>query len=381
MSSSNTNDDSIKSYQSQIKRLSWVLGIVAAILILISFLAPWILTNNKFSIIDFTDTGGIGDTIGGIMNPFIGLAGIILTFLAFYLQYKANQIQIANFDRQLKQDRLHFENQLKEQKEQFLKNQIENQFIEMIRLHKENVSEMSLEIFTSITNNKETINGRKVFKHFLNEVNIIYEVIKKHFTEEDADFRIRLSYDYFFSGLSHVYLLNPPKSDLHQQAFRDFKNINSSFLSTPGVDGGVKIRDIVSDPRLNLNHLILSGHSNLLGHYYRHLFHSVKFIVNLNENAFPYEEKRKYLRLLRAQLSNEEQALLFYNWRSGYGTDWESQSNRFFTDFRMIHNLRPMQLHYDFDLAKEFNLNSGYRTEKGRNDDFLFEFQVRRNEI
>lgn len=35
----------------------------------------------------------IGDSIGGILNPIIGITGSVLTFLAFYIQYKANKEQ------------------------------------------------------------------------------------------------------------------------------------------------------------------------------------------------------------------------------------------------------------------------------------------------
>lgn len=37
--------------------------------------------------VDFSETGPIGDTIGGIMNPFIALVGILLTFLASLLVF------------------------------------------------------------------------------------------------------------------------------------------------------------------------------------------------------------------------------------------------------------------------------------------------------
>lgn len=43
--------------------------------------------------LDFYNTGQIGDTIGGIMGPFVAIAAAILTFLAFWIQYKANEQQ------------------------------------------------------------------------------------------------------------------------------------------------------------------------------------------------------------------------------------------------------------------------------------------------
>ena len=66
----------------------------------------------------------------------------------------------------------------------------------------------------------------------------------------------------------------------------------------------------------------------------------------LNDELFPYEDKRPFLRILRAQLSSAEQVLLYYNWKSGCGEKWEEDSskpngNHFFTDYRMIHNIIP----------------------------------------
>lgn len=68
--------------------------IFAMALIIFSFFAPALFVSKAVSPdLDFSQTGPIGDTIGGIMNPFIALVGILLTFLAFYMQIKANQIQ------------------------------------------------------------------------------------------------------------------------------------------------------------------------------------------------------------------------------------------------------------------------------------------------
>lgn len=42
---------------------------------------------------DFSETGQIGDTIGGISAPFINIIGAVLVYLSFIEQFKANQIQ------------------------------------------------------------------------------------------------------------------------------------------------------------------------------------------------------------------------------------------------------------------------------------------------
>ncbi|MCS3531358.1 putative phage abortive infection protein [Chryseobacterium sp. JUb7] len=71
-----------------------------------------------------------------------------------------------------------------------------------------------------------------------------------------------------------------------------------------------------------------SGHSAYLAHLYRHLYLTVKFVASQHQDFISYEDKRKYLRVLRAQLSNYEQALLYYNWKSGFGKKWEEKDEK-----------------------------------------------------
>jgi len=77
-------------------RLSVIFLIIAGILMLFSFIVPILFTRGIMPW-DFTETGQIGDTIGGLMNPFIAIGGVIMTFLAFYMQLRANQIQREQF--------------------------------------------------------------------------------------------------------------------------------------------------------------------------------------------------------------------------------------------------------------------------------------------
>ncbi|GAA4924623.1 putative phage abortive infection protein [Mucilaginibacter defluvii] len=63
------------------------------------------------------------------------------------------------------------------------------------------------------------------------------------------------------------------------------------------------------------------GHQFKLGHYYRHLFQTVKYINE--QSIFSYPEKYEYSKTLRAQLSTPEQYLLLFNSISRIGRDWE----------------------------------------------------------
>lgn len=51
---------------------------------------PWLFTQTYFHVCDFSEKGQVGDTIGGIMGPFVAIAAAGLTFIAFWVQYKAN---------------------------------------------------------------------------------------------------------------------------------------------------------------------------------------------------------------------------------------------------------------------------------------------------
>ena len=94
-----------KSSDSDWTKLSVLCIIIAGILLLFSSIAPILFTNSS-SRWDFSDTGQIGDTIGGIMNPFIAIGGVIMTFLAFYMQIRANKLQREQFQKTLNKNNI-----------------------------------------------------------------------------------------------------------------------------------------------------------------------------------------------------------------------------------------------------------------------------------
>ena len=75
------------------KIISIIFITISLLLIIGGCFAPWLFTGEGCERLDFTETGQIGDTIGGLMGPFIAMAGVFLTFVAFLMQVRANEIQ------------------------------------------------------------------------------------------------------------------------------------------------------------------------------------------------------------------------------------------------------------------------------------------------
>ena len=75
------------------KIISIISVAISLLLVIGGCFAPWLFTGEGCDRLDFTKTGHIGDTIGGVMGPFIAMAGVFLTFVAFLMQVRANEIQ------------------------------------------------------------------------------------------------------------------------------------------------------------------------------------------------------------------------------------------------------------------------------------------------
>lgn len=130
------------------KSFGWFLLIAALICSL-----PWVLA--KHSWIDFTNTGEIGDTIGGIMGPFIAISAAGLTFIAFWVQYKAN-IQ---------------------QRHDILTERFEKKIFEMLHIQQEITNNLVVE--NSVNQIIIRKQGRDVFEY-------VYKEMKSKYTFKDC---------------------------------------------------------------------------------------------------------------------------------------------------------------------------------------------------
>lgn len=310
---------------------------------------PWAFTRDFWSIDDYTSKGGIGDTINGIAGPFIALIASVLTFLAFYIQYKANVQQRAQFILSLQKQK----EESQAQEKIWRVERFENKFYELLKLHKANVEEMDI---------GDNLKGRKCFVHMFYELKYCYKISELWWNaislqDEFKDKRINLmnfSYRIFFYGIgpqSEKHFLDKLKDvelELFKRVKKPLESMQNQYIARSVASPNDKYYPIKStysqlakEGDIDLFYFPFDGHVNRLGHYYRHLFQTANFIVTqelLNE-----DEKYGYMKMLRAQLSNFEQLLLYYNALAWFNDEWKE----IFTTYRLIKNL-PLSL-ADFD--------------------------------
>src|SRR5882724_7938052 len=119
--------------------------------------------------------GQIGDVFGGTLGPFIAIIAAILTFAAFWVQYEANKLQKEQFN---------------EQARNFAIERFEGRFFDLIKIHRENVLEMQLNltvIGNKSTQQKEQLNirGPEVIKLVAKQVLECKEEITPYFSRKN----------------------------------------------------------------------------------------------------------------------------------------------------------------------------------------------------
>ncbi len=344
--------------------------------------------------------GTLGDLIGGVLNPVIAVPATLLTFLAFWVQYRAND----------------------EVRKQFETQKFETEFNLKLSILRQEISEQNLPKL-----DKEYYTGREIMYQLDKELKLIYFIVKNSISTNDSRLILKISYYIFFKGrllffkninelaslhrLERVELLNVELilSSLYSY-FKydviDVESVNSYVYAEEGaedndnngeeltierisdlkrgLENNLKIHDVLGEYEssivynlfndlysLNLKHLPFKGHETRLSLIFRQIFNIVKF-VNLN-TSLSYDHKRSYLRTLRSILSNYDQSHIFYNWYSETAPKWEDNDNKYLTDFRMIHNISPDNLIEDFDLNIIFS-NRNFKYESNRKaSDSLFE--------
>jgi len=274
--------------------------------------------------INFTTTGQFGDFFGGVVGTLFGLSGTLLIILTFRTQSK-----------------------------QYEKEAFEAKFYEMLKLHSDNVREISVNnkhgrvaieyltkqlelIFNEVDNLLVDLKSNKISPQEIDTNAEVFQQIKNYINEEDKRLLLahKLSYGYFFYGIQEYHITKDNKDIVYKI------NLIITTLIFRNRLASNEHNEFKADEHYN----------SILGHYYRHLFQILKLIAN--NNSLIEKEKYEFAKIVRAQLSDYEQILLYYNSLSVMGEKWsmprgekEIEKMCFIARFRMIKNI-PYYFNY-----------------------------------
>ncbi|HQQ95751.1 MAG TPA: putative phage abortive infection protein [Cyclobacteriaceae bacterium] len=330
----------------------WIAFLFFAIIVLFLFF-PYLFTQLSCFDWGFSDKPGeIGDAIGGTLGPFVAIAAAILTFLAFWVQYKANE----------------------QQKKDLEIERFESKFYSLLELHRNNVNETTI--------GKTTV-GRKAFVSMFNELKFIFYSVEWFFRENYSKkmpddnvpehIRYNIAYIIFFFGIgpnsSHIVvdLIGEKYKGFFLSAEEYLKGVQKTWRSERKAKKPIAV-DINGTNvfELDLRYKPCNGHMSKLSHYVRHLFQLVKYVHESDNELFSYQDKYDYIANVRSQLSTHEQLLLYYNAISVLGQPWLENPN-YLKEYCVIKSI-PLSLADFYQKPKSL---LGDKNEHGKN---LFEW-------
>jgi hypothetical protein len=315
-----------------------IIGILVFLISSIIIIAlPVLLTKNSVISLGVDSPNAIGDTLGGIMGPFVGLLAAFLTFLAFWAQYEANQKVQEQFKKQELSSKLyHYHdliNNAREKINNFSNTRTDKTFEGVFKEFKVVLDlVVKLEkVFLTIHKHKKLLD----YNLLNNKKDNIFISMKRYFE------CIEISWILCFNGFKEDETL-PEKKILKihdalgynlivydKDSYKSLSNDDYLYYRTAH-NSLSKILDLkISLSQYfgniitinNLNKHKLYGNFNTLSPYFQLYFQAIKL---LNESdILDYYEKYEFAKMFRAEMTKDEIYVFFINSLSEYGHEWE----------------------------------------------------------
>ena len=285
----------VDSFERQTK---WTIRSAAALAItglLAALLGCWL-----FGAGDIDSPSALGDFVAGTAGPLWAVAGVLLVYLAFVGQ----RVQIVYQQAELRATRAEFSQQtdaLSGQREEMERQVLEarrqtfdNAFFQMLRLYTGVLGEIDVQ--GAMQGNGNDVRGRDAFE----------------------ELRLRLQ------GRYSEHLEGPAELSLSKRGIHRPESGSSpdTFPTRLGryKDEVAKQAEVVHEEMtlVERRNAALAAYRGLysdnqreIGHYFRTLYHVVKFIDRADPSAV--KDKQRYASIVRSQLSSPELVLLAYN--------------------------------------------------------------------
>jgi len=325
---------------------------------------------NGIGELDMSATGQVGDFIGGIVGTLVATFSIVLLYKTLTAQRESSTSQ-AN---------------------EFAKSQNESRFFELLRIHRDNVSEIDFE-YTEKNRNKIAksrhffvvahkqlefaftefdayVNYHKLFISDMYEDDYFKKlkenktIIKRNINDYQLLAKIDICYLILFFGVGKngkkeiiqtlegkykkkfindildFYRMKPSGSSKYYETWKTLVKENEFFANYEAI---LQEREDCDDDEIPNNNLAYGSNNqtayypnNYVKYYGGHRFrlghyyrHLYQLVCFVHYNSeLSLDEKKNYTRIVRGQLSDYEQILFFYNSISQLGRVWELADNK-----------------------------------------------------
>lgn len=300
-----------------------------------------------------------GDFIGGFVGSLFALSGFILLFETLRAQREAMESQNNEF---------HYQHQAIAQE------RFENTFFNLLQVQQNILNDLKITYFYLNSESEiysEKIEKREAFKYLVAEIkriddsitsshhNGLYDKNKKEWEDAiaNADANIVPQYD----GDNRLDLaIEKIRATVYKQFTNLIYGITKKNWEQAHVRNGKYLLQTIYYYLFNKYHFAL-------GHYFRHLYHILKFISqyetrsrdmarNLNERELISKQCKEYAQLVQAQMSAYELAILYYN------SLYYSKMNDLVKKYELLENLNI----YDLARPSHYLKDEGYNMKTNR---------------
>lgn len=198
---------------------------------------------------------------------------------------------------------------------------LETNFFRMVDYHNQNVNQLKIAHLDS-TKPNDVSEGRRAFVQFKIQIHRLFEVINKivqdkkySLTKEQIADIVYIIFYYGIDGswVSFIETKLERYSPIHKELANEIQS------------------------RINLNPNLKIGRTNQtnLSTYFRNMYNAIKLVDQ--SKSLNKKEKRELINIYRAQLSNPELYVLFFNILSRFGKKWKE--NKYITTYEFLKNI------------------------------------------
>lgn len=198
---------------------------------------------------------------------------------------------------------------------------LESNFFRMIDYHNQNVSQLKI-AHLDLSKKDEISDGRRAFVQFKIQIHRLFEIVEKINNEKKYNLNNEqiadIVYIIFYYGIDGSWI---------------------SFIESKLERYGSVHKELAKEiqDRINSNSTLKIGRTNQtnLSTYFRNMYNAIKLV---DESRFLKKiEKEELIKIYRAQLSNPELYVLFFNVLSRFGKKWKERE--YITKYQLLKNI------------------------------------------